>query len=1759
MKSKINFRKLLKRLAITIISILALLILLILSLRLPAVQNYIKDKLVVYLENKINTKVSLDRAYVGFPNSLIIENLYLKGQDVDTLLAVKKLDVGLDMWQLINSKADITAIDLAGVTANVVRKPDGTFNFDYIMNAFATSDKEESPSKPFIISLDKIKLKDIGITFNDQQSKNDINIYLKSFDTRVKTFDLQNNSYAVGDINLDGLKLKLKQDLLQEVSKKVEQKVDSLNQSKPMKLSLKGINLSNFDIDYGDENTQLFAKVLFKKLNTKIKNIDLENNAYAVNNINVDGLKLKLTQDILQEISKKTEPKAATAPDQSKAMKLDLNHINLTDFDIDYGDKNSKTFAKVVFKELNTKLKKIDLENNYYDIRNVLLSNANINANLFIPASDAKVQPSNNAKNQTTEQAMTLLLGKLILDDVKVNYNNSAMAPTKSGMDFNHLNFNKLNLDLRDFKMENNGFAGNVKSAEIREARGLDVQKFKTNFVYGEKEAYLKNLYLKTPKTILRDEVILTYNSIQQLSSNPGAVKISANIRKSEIGFSDILNLAPTLRSTAPFNKYPNAVLNVNANVRGTVNDLLINELKVSGLDQLKVEASGRIKNAMNPDQLQYDLKIDEFSGAGKTIFNLVPKNTIPSNISLPSQFKIKGTAKGTTQIVNTDLNLSSSLGNASVIANLDMRKKNNEKYDIKAKLQNLQVGQFIQNKDIGPITAQITAKGESFDLKKANAKINGNVESAHFKNYNYQNINLIGSINHGVYDIILNSQDPNAKLNLAASGIYNEKNPTVKVNGHIANLDLKKIGFYESPMIIKGIIDGDFTNLDPDNLNGYLNLKDFAISDTKEILPIREASLKAISTEKSNVIQFNSQIADIELNGQYKLTQIFGALQQTINQYYQFQKPEKAAKIEAGQYFSFNTKLKNDDLIRKFVPDLKSFETIDITGNYDADSQKILVNAQIPNLLYGANTLEDTSFKITNDHQALQYNLNLAALKNESFAINKVNINGDIAHNIINYNVTTKDDKDVTQFLIAGNVKSLNDITEISLNPNGLKLNYMDWAVAENNKIQIGSKGIIADNFRLSNAGSEILLQSESNVAGTPLNVTIRDFKIGDIAEIIKKDSLLVQGTINGTARLKNLTEEMSFTSDINISDLIVFGSPVGNLDVKVNNASPNIMNANIALSGNNNDVKITGDYNTSTSTFDLKLALNQLQMKTLQGFSMNAITNTEGFLSGNLNITGTATNPKIIGDVKMNNVGLMIAQTGSDFRNINDKIDFTNRGIEFNNFSINDKAGNSLKVDGQILTTTYKDFAFNLNVNAKDFNVINSKKSNDAIMYGILAIDAALRIRGNLDLPKVDGRLAVSENTDFTFVLPQSNPSLQERDGIVEFIDQDQVALNKTIVADSLNSQSNFKGMDVSVNIEVDKEAKMSIVIDKVNGDLVKLQGEAELTGGIDPSGKVTLVGVYEVEKGSYDMTVSILKRQFEIQKGSTITWTGEPTAAILDITAIYKTQTAPLDLVEQQISGGGASLLNQFKQRIEFNTLLQMKGELLKPNITFDITTDEKNNSVSSNVREIVNQKLTQLRTQENEMNKQVFALLLLNRFIGENPFQSSAGLSTEAMARQSVSKLLSEQLNNLASDLIKGVDLNLGLASSEDYTSGAKNTRTDLNLDISKRLLNDRLKVTIGSNFGLEGDARKNENMTNIAGDVTLDYSLSKDGRYMLRAYRKNEYQVALQGQIVETGVGFIITLDYDKFREIFQKAKKEKASKKRSNNEVVDFK
>jgi hypothetical protein len=303
-----------------------------------------------------------------------------------------------------------------------------------------------------------------------------------------------------------------------------------------------------------------------------------------------------------------------------------------------------------------------------------------------------------------------------------------------------------------------------------------------------------------------------------------------------------------------------------------------------------------------------------------------------------------------------------------------------------------------------------------------------------------------------------------------------------------------------------------------------------------------------------------------------------------------------------------------------------------------------------------------------------------------------------------------------------------------------------------------------------------------------------------------------------------------------------------------------------------------------------------------------------------------------------------------------------------------------------------------------------------------------------------------------------------------------------------------------------------------------------------------------------------LNLLQRQFKIQKGSKIIWLGEPTHANVDVTAIYVANTAPITLVENQID---VANLNMYKQKLPFNVQLILTGELLKPDINFDISLPaEKSFNVDASVIENINTRLIQLKSEPSELNKQVFALLLLGRFVSENPFATSSGggggFNAGTMARQSVSKLLTEQLNSLAANLISGVDVNFDVASIEDYTTGQMKNRTDLNVSLSKQLLNDRLRVSVGSNFELEGPQQSNQRSNNLAGNIALDYVLSRDGRYMIRAYRKNEYAGELDGYIIETGVNFILSFNYDHISELFKAPKERRAKRiKRRNKAPIE--
>ena len=337
-------------------------------------------------------------------------------------------------------------------------------------------------------------------------------------------------------------------------------------------------------------------------------------------------------------------------------------------------------------------------------------------------------------------------------------------------------------------------------------------------------------------------------------------------------------------------------------------------------------------------------------------------------------------------------------------------------------------------------------------------------------------------------------------------------------------------------------------------------------------------------------------------------------------------------------------------------------------------------------------------------------------------------------------------------------------------------------------------------------------------------------------------------------------------------------------------------------------------------------------------------------------------------------------------------------------------------------------------------------------------------------------------------------------------------------------------MKGFDVSSILEIDEQASIKLLFDPTSSDSLVVKGEAALSFSLDRSGKMSLTGTYLLKQGEYQISLEqLVKRRFKIESGSTIIWYGDPMSATISIDAVYTVNALPIDLITSQMS---STTVVTDKQRYPFLVYLKLRGNIQKPDISFEIKLRPEDRGIMDGV---VQAKLNLLNENPSELNKQVFALLVLGRFIQENPFQSeTTGLASAA--RTTVGTLLSSQLNQWSAKLIPGVEMNFDIQSYEDYQSGTAEGRSQLNLGVKKQLFNDRLSVQVGGKIDMEGERAKQNSVSDFASDVTVEYKLTKNGRYRLKGFRQNLFEGAIEGQLVETGFGLIFVRDFNSWHK-----------------------
>jgi translocation and assembly module TamB len=1588
-----------------------------------------------------------------------------------------------------------------------------------------------------------------GLYFEDQ--KRDTLLYAGRFAVNTDLWGLLNRELQLNEISLENSKAYISRPendsaynfsyILKAFAGDSTATPDTLEQ-KGWSISIEKIDLENIRAKYRDHLTGNLSDLYLGKLEVSISEFNLDSMKIVVDEITLADTRANVVQtkqpEVTEEVAEEKNP---------ITYDIGVGEVTLENVDINFNQQALGTSLKLALDKSKLITDKIDLKKQRIDLRSFSLHNSFVSFQQRPAAArnfKSQVDPEPIAEKKAEQsKTWTITLGKLDLSGNGIQYYDHTKPQTQGAVDFDHLWISSLLLKAEDMMIAGTNIKCSLKDMAFAERSGFKLKTFKAGIDVNDRAIDINEMLLVTDHTRLQIDAHATFPSIQTIAQNLHQTQLSADINKTSIGWRDVLYFNPTLKDSLPLALKSNARINIDAAFKGKVSDLNIHHFNLTALDKTVLNMSGKVKGLPDAKKLQLNLEIDKLYTTRSDLRRILPDTIIPETISIPEWINVTASYKGSLTKSTFTTILTSSIGDIDAKGNVNLDSTDVARgYTAEVNVNELDLGSLLQKQDtIGKLTLQASIAARGLRPEEMNGTFHALMKSFEYRKYHYENFKLDGKINNGVYTGTAALKDKNLEFALAGNIDYANKVPQYNITFDLKNADFKALNMAERPLKARGILSTNIATPDFKVLNGNIGLRKVAIFNGEKLYAVDSLLFASIDETGHSRLTIDSDLLTGKFEGSFNITKMPDALQEYFATYYKLHDSTLVAKKNAPrQYFNFDLKLKKTELLTELlVPQLTEFVPGDFKGQFDSEAKILDMRIDILTVQYANIGVKKFTLSTNSDSESLNYNIVADEILIDSLKVDGFEFNGTVANDSINTNIVVLDSADRQKYLIGALFSSLEREYQIRLLPDQMKLNYVDWTVSPDNYIRFGGARIIANNVQLSNGNEKIIVDSKDDTQKT-LFVGFRELNLEYLLSMVNREKP-VSGLLHGDIFIVPDTANMTFTADLGIRGFSISEIPWGDIHLAVDRKTKERFDVGFGIQSRENNLVANGYYITGEKPLiDLTATITRLNLTTLEPVTMGQLKDLKGLMTGRIKVQGSPQAPRVNGYMRFDDVAFFSTYVQSDFTLDNEQIDLNSRGIVFNNFNILDHDKNKATIDGAIETTDYKSFAFNLNLDTDKFRLLNTDEKDNELFYGRIDIDATVKVRGTMTQPVIDMHIGLSDDSHLTYVVPQAEAGVMEQQGIVRFVDktfQNDKFYRSVSKEDTVKSK--FTGLDLTAMIELTDQEKFTVVIDPTTGDQLTVRGNTTLTLEMDPTGDLDLSGRYEISEGTYNLSFyKFLKREFKIDAGSTMTWSGDPLNAAMDLSAIFEVETAPIDLLSAQLTGSDPQELNRYKQRLPFQVYLNIKGELLKPDISFklDMPVEERNYAGGN-----VYSRIQDINTRESDLNKQVFALLILKRFISDNPFENQGASGFEGTARTSVSKMLTEQLNRLSQN-IRGVELSFDVKSYEDYSSGQAQGQTQLQLGLSKNLFNDRLVVKVAGNVGIEGQT--NTEVTDYIGDLALEYKLTDDGRFRITGFRNSNYDM-IDGELTETGTGLIYIKDYNLLGELFRANAKNK--------------
>lgn len=1343
---------------------------------------------------------------------------------------------------------------------------------------------------------------------------------------------------------------------------------------------------------------------------------------------------------------------------------------------------------------------------------------------------------SSDTNKNDTSKAWKIRVSKFGLEKNHFIYHDRNKKAKIKGIDFDYLDLTNLNLNMSNFNLHGDTMFTFIESLSCKDHSGFEIKSFSSLFQMNKNEIDFYGMKLKTKGSSVFMNMGFEINDYNDFNDFVNKVKLNAKFGSSVLDISDLAYFATDLWGM-------DSRFFISGELKGMVSKIKGKNFILRYGNQTNFYGDFSITGLPNVNETFIKLNVKGLSASFVDMAALkLPSEGSPKYMTFSPELlrlgiiKFKGHFTGFYNdfVANGDFN--TNLG--SVATDLSLRKNKDSgqlEYNGNVKTSGFDIGTALGIQDqLGSISMNADIKGSGIDPKTAVLDINGTIYSVKFKNYDYKNVTLAGTLDKQKFVGNANVSDENIQITFNGNADLSGSLPVYNLNADIKRLRLSKLNFLrikeDSLAYFTGFVKMNFTGNTIDNIQGSIVAEntEFYYKRKKYILKNFEFINTALP-DGNKSLTVNSDFFDAELKGNFMFEDLYLSFLKFSKDYLPSFSKDIKENLDSipEENFTYKILVKNiDPLCQIFIPELKVAKNTILKGSYNTLKSNLEINFTSARLDYSDKRIED--FFLSGKTENSRININFGCERiifADSVGLDNVIFKSITQRDSTMYSLYWNNNNTNTNIKNSGDIIGITSFyhrprIETKLLQANFVINDTAWVLNPNNYLIVDSNNIFVQDYVFSTQWQQLKINGTlSENPADIMNVNFKAINISDFDFIIgKNNDVDIDGYINGDLIVSNVYKAPLIQSNLKIDDFYINGDRIGKAEMVStwdNNIKALSLNVNLIYEGSigsNIPVTLKGYYYTDREkdNFDMDIELKNFKLKLLERYISTVSSNFKGYATGNLKLRGTPEDPDLSGMLYLIVKGFRVDYLNTNY-SFTDSVEVTKNAFIFDHTVLNDSRGDTAIFDGKIMHERFYDFFLDFTFKPYNFECLNTNSSQNSLFYGKAYTTGIFKIYGNVNNIVMDISAKTEKGTQFN--IPISDGT--------EIYESDYITFNSKYqdLGTKVKANAGMAGITLNFDLDITNDAAIQIIFDSKIGDIIKAKGSGNIIMKINTLGDFNMYGEYVINEGDYLFTLqNVINKKFVIQKGSTITFNGSPYEANADISAVYSVKTALYDLFPVE-----SDMTEKFKKREIVECQLTMKDKLMNPSLTFDINLPNSDESTITLVKSVINN--------EQEMNRQIFSLLVLNRFMTPENIQYSAlgsGFGSTS------SELLSNQLSNWLSQISKSFDIGV------NYRPGTEISKEELEIALSTQLFND--KLTIDGNVGVSG-AQANKS-SNIVGDVNVDYKITNDGRLRVKGFnRSNAVDLLNTNSPYTQGLGVFYRREFDSFNELFIKKPK----------------